>query len=404
MEVQQTISRKSNIPNYIQEFFTQELQKISQEFNEQQRRVQQEFDRLKNERDNLRRQLQASKADNNRLLQERRTLELRHQKSSERMEEVESRWKRVQEDLLEQIAVQKEQLAGKRALWMKANPGSSARRDAMTTAIRDPFNSPTANQTPSYAGSVMGSMISPSVTSPPQSSFGTSRLGPPPRFPSGFNADAYMTGGYNTGEYGKATMSSGYNVGSSSQNRPNPPPEPRKGTMPTGRPVASAFMPETPSTYNRLRPTEPRSDQGTISTALVLHKGHEQLAAEYKAAISKLYDLVEDWVLKYANEPCQKNDRAIASSNDILWDYMMNCTYPGHRQDAHTHVVTLLGDSTTRYWFIMRMATEYCVMKIMSIEAFKPYSKSVDKIIAEMLLKLKERGIIRNAQAVSVRC
>ena len=174
------ISRRTDIPQHVQEMLMNEVRKVAQEFNESQRRVQLEFDNIKNERDDLRRQLQASRADNNLLLQERKNLEVRHQRSMERMDQVEARWKRVQEGLLEQITVQKEQLAGKRALWMDANPGSSARRTAMTTTISDPFNSPTANQKPSYSGSVMASMISPSVTSPPKDFFGTSQLGPPP--------------------------------------------------------------------------------------------------------------------------------------------------------------------------------------------------------------------------------
>ena len=48
---------------------------------------------------------------------------------------------------------------------------------------------------------------------------------------------------------------------------------------------------------------------------------------------------------------------------------MMNCTYPGHRQDFHTHVMTLFNDLKTRYWFIMRMAVTYYVKDVMSIDA-----------------------------------
>ena len=431
VEAKQSISRNPDIPSHIQEVFTQELQKISQEFDDEQRRVQEEFNRLNGERDNLLRQLQASKADNNRLLQERKTLELRHQKSSERMQAIESRWKSIQEDLIEKIEIQKGQISGKRALWMEANPGSSARRDAMTNAIGDPFNSPTANQTPSYSGSVMGSMISPAVTSPPQSSFGTSRLDPPPRFPRGSNPDAFTTGGYSAGGYGKSMMGTGYNVGRPSQNRPSRPTVRRMGNLPTGTPLTSAFMPSNDliplNSFSRFS-TEPRSDQGGMPCSVpIIHKdngkqkvhsmqtghetqkareahkaqemqnAHERLAAEYKAAISKLYDLVEAWVLNYADKPCSENDRAIARGNSVLWDYMMNCTYPGLRQDAHTHVVALLSDSNTRSWFIMRLATEYCILKMMSIKTFKSYNMRVGYIITEMLDKLKERGMIHKS-------
>jgi hypothetical protein len=48
---------------------------------------------------------------------------------------------------------------------------------------------------------------------------------------------------------------------------------------------------------------------------------------------------------------------------------MMNCTHPGHSQDSHTQVMTLLNDLKTRSWFIMRMAVTYCVKDVMSIDA-----------------------------------
>ena len=325
-------------------------------------------------------------------LEERKDLELKHKKSSERFEEVESRWKLAQENLIDQIAFQKEQLEGKRALWMEANPGSSARRDAMT-ALRDPFQSPSANHTPSYGRGTLSSTTSPSVMGQTQNTFYPTSMGPPKMQ---FN----NAGGYNAGTFNNAGgYNSGHKVGSSScggpRNRPNAPIGPRKGTLPTGVPLPASQMPAPlgfsifGSTQHFV--TEPRTPPP--SNAVVLHQSDEELALEYKAAISKLYDLVEDWVRKYSSVPNQTNDRAIASGNDILWDYMMNCTYPGHRQDSHTHVVALLNDPNTRFWFVMRMATQYCVKDIMAIKAFRPYSNSVEKIMDMVLLKLQERGM-----------
>jgi hypothetical protein len=130
------------------------------------------------------------------------------------------------------------------------------------------------------------------------------------------------------------------------------------------------------------------------SMALVLHSKDDDPAPEYQAGFATIYALIEGWVKTYSSIPNLANDQAIARSNDILWAYMMNCTYPGHRQDSHTHVMTLLNDLKTRYWFIMRMAVTYCVKDIMSIDAFYKFSNEVDTILAEVKKKLQERGML----------
>jgi hypothetical protein len=394
-EVQQMILRRPNIPKDIQETLIKELRKISQEFNDQQRGLQQHFDKLKKDRDDLRRQLQVSNVDNGRLLAERKELELKHKKSSERFAEAESRWQRIQEELIEKVQFQKDQLDAKRALWLEANPGSSARRDAMKAAIRNPYESPTANHTPAYAGGQMSSMASSSVMSPLQNAFRPSNSGGPPKMQFS-NAPGYIPvipGGYNAG----------FNPGDipfSSRGGPrdrNAATRQRKGTLPTGMASSTAYQ-RGPLQYSMHSTTHHtyHTEPGTPppSSALVIHKSEAELAGDYKAAIGKLYELVENWTKDYSSIPNQKNDRAIASGNDILWDYMMNCTYPGHRQDSYTHVVALLSDPSTRHWFVMRMATQYCVKDIMHIKAFKPYSERVEQIIDTVLEKLQERGMI----------
>jgi hypothetical protein len=65
---------------------------------------------------------------------------------------------------VKELAFKDEQLKGKRALWMDSHPGSSARRDAMST-IRNPFTSPTASHKSRFDSNPMGIM-----TSPPQNS------------------------------------------------------------------------------------------------------------------------------------------------------------------------------------------------------------------------------------------
>lgn len=389
------IARCKDVPHDLQEKLTEDLRKISQQFHDQHRTMMKELDRYKNERDELRRQLQFATENNNRLGAENKELRLKHKKSAEKFEEVESRYKQIQEDLMDQIRIQHDQLTNKRALWMEANPGSSAKREAMKEVLRDPFQSPSASQTPSYTGGAMSSMTSPSILNPTGSGLPSASMGPP-------KMQYNTSGGTRVASFGSATTP-GLSTRGDSRNRQNtgPPPavQPRRGALPTGVPVQNAYMklpfPPVTDIYGSRQTfhTEPGTPPPSRSNALVVHKTDEELAFEYQAAISKLYDLVEIWVRKYSSFPNQNNDRAIASSNNVLWDYMMNCTYPGHRQDSHTHVVALLNHSDTRFWFVMRMATQYCVKDVMNIKAFKPYSKRVEKTIDTVLSKLQERGI-----------
>ncbi|KAG0648949.1 hypothetical protein D0Z07_4805 [Hyphodiscus hymeniophilus] len=365
-----------------------------------------DLDRFKGERDDLRRQLRLSQENQGRLMMQNKDLELKHKDSVEKFVELERRWKRIQEDLIDQIGRQKEQIDGKRALWMDQNPGSSAKRDAMQ-ALRDPFHSPLASQTPSYVGGAMSSMTTPTVITPSGFNFASTSMDPP-KFGEGYVPPiASFTASQ------AFPPASGKNIGSSrrgesrSRKDTGPPPalEMRRGGMPTGVPVQSAYlkMPFPPEhtiygshqTFHTEPGTPPRPSR---SNAMVVHKSDDEIAAEYKSLVTNLYDLIENWARKYACVPNQKNDRALASGNHMLWDYMMNCTYPGHRQDSHTHVVALLNNRNTRFWFVMRIATQYCVKDIMSIKAFRSYNKGVEKTIDMVLIKLSERGLNNEAR------
>lgn len=378
-DLQQLIARTPNIPKNIQDILYQELRKLAQDFNEQQRKLQHDFDQVLNERDDLERRLRAVTkdrdriADNNDNLEKRiKDMKLKHKRSMDRVDEIELRWKRINESLVDQVRIQEEQLKGKRALWLDANPESSARRSAMT-AIRDPYDSPSASHSTSFAGGLTGSMNSSSITSPVHNTFSFQNLGAP-----------------------QIQLNNAGRLNPSHPNRPGPRRRPAMGTLPTGPalPGTTIYTNTTDQSFRRTYPTEPGSPRP--SNALVLRQKEDDLAIGYQAAIEKLYVMVEDWVKKFSNIPNPKNDRLIASGNDILWDYMMNCTYPGHRQDSHTHVTTLLNDVLTRYWFVMRMATQYCVKDIMSVSAFKPYSTAVAKTLEEIEKKLQERGLSRD--------
>jgi hypothetical protein len=97
---------------------------------------------------------------------------LKAKQSAENLLAIQSHWQSVNETLTTRLREQDEQIAGKRALWLQSNPGSSARRDAMNAAIRDPFNSPTAKRSFDTGGQMgMGGLGSPPMRSPHFNSF-----------------------------------------------------------------------------------------------------------------------------------------------------------------------------------------------------------------------------------------
>jgi len=373
MDLQKLVAKNKDIPKDAQETIKLEIRKIAQEFNETQRNLKEDIDKTVRQCDQLQSQLDEANRRLNSVIQDRSriseerdglllqisTLSLAKKKSEEVISASEQKWIDENKVLMRKLQIQEEQLKGKRALWLEANPTSSARRDAMN-AIRDPFNSPTAAYTPGFPSGSMSSMMSPSLNSPSQSSFDQGSYNSPPKmqFPS-------------------------------QQQHKGPR---RRGNLPTGKAQPAQELRNSMDIVNSSRTfhTEPGDSQ---SMALILHTKDEDLSPQYKAAIGKVYGLIENWSRKYSNQPHQDNDRAIASSNQTLWDYMMNCTYPGHRQDSHSHVTVLLNDPNTRFWFIMRMAVQYCVKEIMSIDNFYGFSAEVDRLLDDVKKGLQERGM-----------
>jgi hypothetical protein len=367
------INSCNGINSNIQQYLVNEAHRLTQAFTAGQSLLQFEFDKTINERNELYKQLdqshqllQAANNDRDRYCIQKDQLqrsvdELRNKEkqNSEKLERAERKWKQERDDLLKQVSAQEEQIKGKRALWLDSNPGSSARREAMT-AIRDPFNSPSASQaTGEDSGYIAGgSLTSPSIQSRPPSLFGS--VGPP------------------------TSMAP---IGAPRGPR-------RRGHLPTGPAQKAMVLPNNswgPGTTYKVFNTEPASPP-IQSMALVPFANEEHPASRYQAEFSKIFALVEGWVKTYANIPNLANDQKIARSNDVLWAYMMNCTYPGHRQDSHTHVMTLLNDENSRYWFIMRMAITYLAKDVMSIDAYYKFSPPTDAQFEEVKKKLQERG------------
>ena len=130
-----------------------------------------------------------------------------------------------------------------------------------------------------------------------------------------------------------------------------------------------------------------------MSTSLVpSNAGDDFNHQDYADQFSTIYGLIEGWAKTYANQPNLGNDQKISRENNVLWEFMMNCTYPGRAQDAHSHVMLLLNEDETRRWFVMRMCVAYIVNEILDIEAFKGYSKDTDKALLSIQQAEKTRG------------
>lgn len=421
IELKQTIKEAPGIPSQTQEKLSAIVNNIGQEFNNRQRPVQLTFDTARNDQVNAQSQLDkmearllAANLDRDQAYAQVTELRLKKQKSIERLTQVTQDLRQINEDLLKQVEFQEEQLKGKRALWMEKNPGSSARRSAMNAAIRDPFSSPSAGMGSgvqkgkgknkgNFAG-MMGPMGS--IGSPTASTAGS------------------ITGSVKGGSFGKtntpslpfntAFNASVENTSLASQTPFESPPVNqtpvagrlrRRGALPTGNltQLAHAQSQVTrESILNSLaslpKNTEPGSPEALQSRALVLHSSNVTAGADdpgpkYESKFTQLYELAEDWCKRYASIPNLENDQAIARSNDVLWAYMMNCTYPGHRQDSHVHVMSLLQDPKCRYLFTMRMAVNYCIRDIMTLEEFETFSPEIEATLTQCKKALLARGL-----------
>ena len=357
----------------VQAHLTNAIQRLDHELSSAQRLLQFEIDRevstrnaLYKQVEYLQDQLKFAARDRDHFCMERDQLQrsldaIRKQdnKISEKWERAEQNWRQQVEDLRKQVSIQDEQLKGKRALWLESNPGSSARREAMNATLRDPFNSPSTHQQALFDSGYLGghgSSAPSSFRSPPRSSYAqvTTNLAPigAPRGPR------------------------------------------RRGNLPTGSALPARVVPQT--TYNDGSSFQARTEHGgsTVdpqeSLALVPYSGEADAAPRFKAEFTHIYELIEGWVKSYANLPNLANDQKIARSNNVLWDFMMNCAYPGHRQDSHTHVMTLLNDPNARCWFVMRMAITYLIKELLTLGAFRHFSPASDAEFADVKKKLQE--------------
>ncbi|PVH89774.1 hypothetical protein DL98DRAFT_601206 [Cadophora sp. DSE1049] len=346
-----------------------------------------ERDRLGAERDAL--------EQKNRML-----LKAKEKKSSENLNEIQKHWKELNEDLLKQLREKDAELQRVRTQlqkanleldyndardtkfldaahvrWMGENPPSSVR---IRRGTLDPFTSPSVASSSTFPVSGLGGPGSPTTT-PKHDGLTGSGFGSSPSF-GGFQP--------NTGPASSTAEESSRGL----RRRPNL-------TLPTQRPTRGRTdVPNSPweTESSRAFNTEPGDTPiaASKSTALILSSTNpEDPSLFFQEQFADLYKLIEGWAMSYCNIPQLANDQAIARGNQTLWSFMMNCTYPGQRQDSHSHVMTLLNDPGSRPWFVMRMGVGYIVEEMLSVKSYKDFSPQVGAELSAVKTQLQQRGL-----------
>ncbi|KAG9245684.1 hypothetical protein BJ878DRAFT_479007 [Calycina marina] len=313
-------------------------------------------------------------------------LRLRHKSSSDKLTELDQEWKTKNNILKEQLRIQEEQLSGKRALWMASNPGSSARRSAMT-ALRDPFQSPTLIGQ-DHDDNVIGCGQDESYSLPPAlHSLSANSISASFDQAVGMNMMNMSMGAPPRGSKGRGLLPTGKAKTAPVQPYPN-----HFGSLPFPTHITTE---PGDTTLNSMYgpPTTSMTVDPSFSSALVLHGDYIDPSPPYQFSLEELFDGCENWAKRFACTPNPEGDRVIAQSNQELWQYMTHCTYPEERQNAYTHTKTLMQDPTTKSWFVMRMMVQFFVDQVMNITTFRKFSSHHDQILDEVKLAMKERGM-----------
>jgi hypothetical protein len=417
-QLQQKIRQTPGLAANVQNLLITECRNISQEYNEKQRALQRQFDTLTYEKNELTSQLEQAHgkikdidaqlsnahADRNRTLQQRDSLRTRVEELMKQKQQQEKQWALAdlerqtmindQQTLIVQLkrklADQDEQLNSKRALWLTQNPDPSPRRDAMKQ-LQDPFtSSPSTSSHAVPVGNIDHTESQAKKHISDTSSHIAIPTGPSNRSgPNPVRRGALPIPAARPQQAPQVPMLQ--NNFLSTRVSPS-----NRGNQPLARPIpASSFgnAPNSAPQYVATSALPSGSATSQPSMALVLHSP-DDLSDEYRGDFNTIYGLVEGWTKSYANKPNLVNDQNISQKNNVLWEYMMNCTYPGRAQDSHSHVMLLLNDHNTRHWFVMRMCVTYCVQEIFEFEAFHGYCESTDRQLAEVKKGEKVRGRI----------
>lgn len=307
------------------------------------------------------------RANNQRALADVEKLRQEKTQVKQRMQRTIDQLSRDKTDLQKQNSVQQEQLKGKRALWMSQNPQSGPRRDAMAALTNDPFTtSPALGGAPSFPNGQGSSTFQDDST-----------------FLKSINALSF--GGSETPTHGSTR---------------------RRGLLPSGKaPTRGGHELSYDQILSSLASlphnTEPGSPE-PLPHHMVVHQqvptapsgqSKFELASRYEQDFKEIFTMAEKWCMAYASIPNLENERKIQSSMSVLWDFMMNCTYPNSRPDSNVHVSTLLQDSKARFSFCERMMITYFTTAILVLEEFEAFSPDTAATLRACKEALNERGL-----------
>ncbi|EKD19809.1 hypothetical protein MBM_01761 [Drepanopeziza brunnea f. sp. 'multigermtubi' MB_m1] len=425
------IDRSDGINTEMQATLVRDVRDLGLEYGQQQVQLQAHFNKVVFERDmNLNQlnimsaNLTRAYADRDQFGEEREKMRrsseqssLEYQKSIDRLNELVNHWANKNAAALKKIQQQDEQLEGKRALWLLVNPGASPERDAIASALENTVTSPVVAQR-SFHGHQLrrasGTIKATDKLTPPSTTpkitglmgdgFGSAELPSMSyRLPesSASIGQTYRTDGLIAPRRRLTAMPSGPAPKDRCLFLPGPSLTSKRITTHTG--ADSITWSRSMATPAPASPTAPSAEPSTcpvqnLSSSLVLHVNPKDPSTFYQEQFSELYAMVENWVGSHCHSPNLENDQEIARSNQVLWAFMMNCTYPGQRQDAHTHTMTLLNDTASRPWFVMRMAVSYIVEEILSLAPYKLFSQDVDTALEKVKTRIAERGLAIEAR------
>ncbi|KAG4430724.1 hypothetical protein IFR05_013799 [Cadophora sp. M221] len=268
--------------------------------------------------------------------------------------------------------------------WLAENPPSSVRSRRSTRTTQDSFESPSVASSATFAVSGMSAL-----------SLGS----PPSKLNDGMTGHSYSQ----STAFGHVRPNGGPPNATAEQMFPEPSQQTRRfPNLPTQRAVRGrADIPTSPweTESSRAYNTEPGDTPMAGSRALVLSSGSGQdPSIFYQDHFAELYQLIEGWAMAYCTKPKISNDQAIARTNQSLWAFMMDCTYPGQRQDAHSHLMLLLNDAKSRPWFVVRMGVAYVVAEMLSLKSYKNFSPQIAAELLAVKNQLKERGLANDAR------
>ncbi|KAH7342835.1 hypothetical protein BKA65DRAFT_478708 [Rhexocercosporidium sp. MPI-PUGE-AT-0058] len=348
-------------------------------------------------------------AERDALLEAKNKSEAKAVEASRQLNELEKHWKKVTGDVKKNLAESRAEIERLRALlekanleldhnrardvkfldaahvrWMFDNPPSSVRSRRDTETSQDPFASPSVASSATF----------------PVSGMGAGGLGSPPNTSVGLIGHGFGQ----SSAFGHIQPNSGPPNATAEQMFPDLHKPRRRLNLPTKPPTRGRTdIPNSPwdTESSRAYNTEPGDTPiaASRSTALVLSSvGAEDPSLFYQEQFAGLYQLIEGWAMAYCTRPKISNDQTIARTNQKLWAFMMNCTYPGQRQDAHSHVTLLLNDAKSRPWFVVRMGVEYVVEEMLSLKSYKNFSAKVGAELAAVKAQLLERGLANDAR------